>query len=122
MEDWLDAVAKVTDEDWSSASLGKAYLKSKAEGAARLVVLLDGGIMLRRKGARVFEAYGFEEEFEKVQEKYADYLSILHGMVFAEGEIEEKEKEEEVLCLVEFRNARNDFYKYVIGIREKEEL
>lgn len=128
LEGWLETVNKVISEEWSRGgkwsedSERKAYLKSRAEMAGRLVVLLDGAIVLRRKGVRAFEAYGFEEEFEKVMEKYAKYLNILHGMVLEERKIGEKDMEEESECQVELLNAGNDFSKYVIGIREMEEL
>jgi len=128
LQGWLEAVAKAMKEDWSRYGKWsedperKGYLKSKTELAARLVVLLDGAVVFRVKGAKVFEAYGFEEAFKKVREKYAEYLDILHGMVFGEREIGEKEIDEEVACQVELSNANLDFSKYVIGIREMEEL
>ena len=126
LESWLETVANVLNESLTMDALDKGYLRTLGEMRGRLMGLYDGAIVILRKGVGAFEKYGFMEEFSKLLDKYAEYLDMLKDLARYEPKKDEKEiekkMEEDMHCRVELCDGVNVFSRYIVGIREKEEL
>jgi hypothetical protein len=124
MERWLQSMTRALNEDaystkqWLEGDVN-IYLDEKAKLLEKLMVLSDEAFFISKKAKRPFEEYDVEGRFNKVRNEHGNYTDMLHDMVENRPDGVGNELAN---CEIELMNMINEFYKYLLGIRDKEKI
>jgi len=123
-ESWLQNVIGAMNEDAYCAKKWfkgdeERYFDEKAELLEKLLHLSDPAFFISKKAGRPFQQYGLKGRFEGLRDKCGNCTDMLHDIVENKPGVV---GEELANCEIELLNMLNQFYEYVVEIREKEKI
>lgn len=94
--------------------------EEKGKLLKKMLLLSRLGNYYLLEGRQSFNKYEFEEMADKYIENFGKYTDKLHEAI--EPKVKKSFLNEYAGCEIDFENATNDFFRYIIEIRQKENL